>query len=39
LWPRAADGALAMYTRPLDLHKLLSEIRDELPLPPGPKDL
>ena len=25
LWPRAADGSLAMYTRPLDLHALLAE--------------
>jgi catechol 2,3-dioxygenase len=24
-WPRAPDGSLAMYTRPLDLEKLLSE--------------
>jgi catechol 2,3-dioxygenase len=39
LWPRTADGELAMYTRPLDLHKLLSEREDELPLPTGPKDL
>ena len=39
LWPRTADGELAMYTRPLDLHKLLSELKDALPMPPGPKDL
>jgi catechol 2,3-dioxygenase len=39
LWPRTPDGELAMYTRPLDLRKLLSEIRDALPLPPGPMDL
>ena len=26
-------------TRGLDLHKLLSETEDELPLPTGPKDL
>jgi catechol 2,3-dioxygenase len=39
LWPRTADGKLAMYTRPLDLHGLLSEIREERPLPTGPKDL
>lgn len=25
-WPRAADGALAMFTRPLDLQALLAEI-------------
>jgi catechol 2,3-dioxygenase len=24
-WPRATDGQLAMYTRPLDLDALLSE--------------
>ncbi len=24
-WPRKADGSLAMYTRPLDLEKLLAE--------------
>lgn len=24
-WPRASDGALAMYTRPLDLESLLKE--------------
>ena len=24
-WPRTADGALAMYTRPLDLRNLLAE--------------
>jgi len=39
LWPRTADGKLAMYTRPLDLHELLSEVRDDPPLPTGPKDL
>jgi catechol 2,3-dioxygenase len=25
VWPRKADGSLAMYTRPLDLEKLLAE--------------
>jgi catechol 2,3-dioxygenase len=39
LWPRTADGKLAMYTRPLDLHKLLGELKESLPLPPGPMDL
>src|ERR1700704_4248687 len=39
LWPRAADGELAMYTRPLDLRKLLGELKESLPIPPGPKDL
>jgi catechol 2,3-dioxygenase len=38
LWPRTADGKLAMDTRPLDLHKLMSEIGG-LPVPEGPKDL
>jgi len=37
-WPRTADGNLAMYTRPLDLHKLLSEIAD-VPVSEGPRDL
>ena len=39
LWPRAANGELAMYTRPLDLRKLLGELKESLPIPPGPKDL
>ena len=38
LWPRTADGKLAMDTRPLDLHKLLSEIGD-VAVPEGPRDL
>ena len=38
VWPRTADGKLAMYTRPLDLHKLLREAPD-LPLSEGPRDL
>lgn len=37
-WPRTADGKLAMYTRPLDLHKLLSEIAD-VRVSEGPRDL
>jgi|SRR6185369_6872986 len=28
LWPRTADGKLAMYTRPLDLEELLSTLRE-----------
>jgi catechol 2,3-dioxygenase len=43
-WPRAADGRLAMYTRPLDLRSLLAEA--EVPglghvpeLTGAPKDL
>ena len=39
LWPRTANGELAMYTRPLDLRKLLGELKESLPIPPGPKDL
>ncbi len=44
-WPRAADGALAMFTRPLDLRKLLAEAPQVSGAPrpaepgPGPKDL
>lgn len=38
-WPRTADGKLTMYTRPLDLHKLLSELKENLPVSSGPKDL
>jgi catechol 2,3-dioxygenase len=26
MWPQTADGALRMYTRPLDLHALLAEL-------------
>lgn len=39
LWPRTADGDLAMYTRPLDLHTLLHEVKEDLAVSPGPKDL
>jgi catechol 2,3-dioxygenase len=35
LWPRTADGELAMYTRPLDLEGLLSTLREEGPQPGG----
>jgi catechol 2,3-dioxygenase len=44
-WPRAVDGALVMYTRPLDLRKVLAELPQASPAPrtaepgPGPKDL
>ena len=42
-WPRTADGALAMYTQPLDLAKLLAESSkqvESLPrLSTGPEDL
>ena len=37
-WPRTADGALAMYTRPLDLHRLLAEA-PVAAIGPGPQDL
>jgi catechol 2,3-dioxygenase len=45
LWPCTKDGALAMYTRPLDVHALLAEAKTVATLPPiavqgdGPKDL
>ncbi len=44
-WPRSADGGLAMFTRPLDLHDLLRELHmqetPEAEVDPGtgPKDL
>ena len=43
-WPRTSDGALAMYTRPLDLRALLAEAGDgaldEVRSPgTGPEDL
>ena len=28
-WPRAADGAVEMFTRPLDLDNLLAETRSQ----------
>jgi len=31
LWPRTADGALAMYTHPLDLEALLATLEEEGP--------
>jgi catechol 2,3-dioxygenase len=36
-WPRASDGSLAMYTRRLDLHSLLSQATT--PVGTGPEDL
>jgi catechol 2,3-dioxygenase len=39
LWPRTPHGALAMYTRRLDLAELLSEVPTESALPTGPLDL
>ncbi|MEO6120431.1 MAG: VOC family protein [Terriglobales bacterium] len=37
-WPRDAQGKLAMYTRPLDLRKLLGA-KDTPVVDEGPKDL
>jgi catechol 2,3-dioxygenase len=45
LWPRTPDGALAMYTRRLDLHSLLRELPVQPPeaaipeVGSGPRDL
>jgi catechol 2,3-dioxygenase len=39
LWPRTADGRLAMYTRHLNLRELLKEAPPDLDLPEGPPDL
>ena len=43
LWPRAADGQLAMYTRRLDVAGLLEEAHSTVvpagPVGPGPLDL
>jgi len=38
-WPRTPDGALAMYTRRLDLAGLLKELPADSALPTGPLDL
>jgi catechol 2,3-dioxygenase len=38
-WPYASDGRLAMYTRRLDLHQLLSEASPEIEVGSGPRDL
>ena len=38
LWPRDSAGNLAMYTRPLDISRLLSEAGG-VTLPEGPPDL
>jgi catechol 2,3-dioxygenase len=39
LWPRDADGNLAMYTHHLDLRSLLEEALPEESLSTGPEDL
>jgi len=38
-WPYTSDGRLAMYTRRLDLHQLLSEAPPEIEVGRGPRDL
>ncbi len=38
-WPRAPDGQLQMYTRPLDLHELLNEAPPGEEIDSGPRDL
>jgi catechol 2,3-dioxygenase len=38
-WPRSADGELKMYTRRLDLHKLLKEAPEGSEMESGPRDL
>jgi catechol 2,3-dioxygenase len=38
-WPHTPDGRLAMFTRPLDLHKLLSEVPAGTVVDSGPQDL
>ncbi len=35
-WPRDAQGGLAMFTRPLDLHHLLRELPPDAAAAPGP---
>ncbi len=42
LWPRTAEGELAMFTRRLDLHGLLNEVEAKASVPEveeGPRDL
>jgi len=39
LWPRAADGELGIVHAALGFAQLLSELKESLPLPPGPLDL
>ncbi|MGH9520790.1 MAG: hypothetical protein ACRD2D_14115, partial [Terriglobales bacterium] len=38
-WPHESDGSLAMFTRPLDLHRLLAELPVHDEPGPGPRDL
>ena len=39
MWPRTPDGQLAMFTRTLDLHELLSEAPRGTEVESGPRDL
>jgi catechol 2,3-dioxygenase len=39
MWPRTPDGQLAMFTRRLDLHELLSEAPQGTEVDSGPRDL
>jgi len=39
VWPRTPDGQLAMYTKQLDLHKLLREAPPDPEVSTGPHDL
>jgi catechol 2,3-dioxygenase len=39
MWPHTPDGQLAMFTRRLDLHQLLSEAPPEIEVDSGPRDL
>jgi catechol 2,3-dioxygenase len=39
MWPRTPDGQLAMFTRRLDLHALLSEAPQGIEVDSGPRDL
>lgn len=38
-WPRNSQGGLAMFTHPLDLHRLLAELPPHDEPGPGPRDL
>ena len=39
MWPHTPDGQLAMFTRRLDLHELLSEAQRGTEVDSGPRDL
>jgi catechol 2,3-dioxygenase len=39
MWPRTADGKIAMYTRPLDLEEVLAQFRPNVRPDTGPRDL